>query len=274
MADPDSLPQRPRERASAAADRLPFQRQQMAFAAHIRDPQSAPVPQGIEDRRMAIYRELFFNNLHKLISNTFPVLRKLHSAEQWRALVREFMVRHEAQTPYFLEIPREFLAFLEQDHIAGESDYPFLLELAHYEWAELALSVAPEQDDMRLIDADGDLLEGIPVKSVLAWLLQYRFPVHRISPDFKPEAPAGQPTFLAIWRKPDDELGFMELNPLSARLLAQVESNPQLRSGRELVQELAGEFMPANPDAFLVHGADALREFRQAGIIAGTRRDA
>ncbi|MCI0518299.1 MAG: putative DNA-binding domain-containing protein [Woeseiaceae bacterium] len=273
MAESDSSLPKQQSAGTATADRLPFQQKQIAFAAHIRDPQSVPVPPGIEDRRMAIYRELFFNNLHKLISNTFPVLRKLHNAEDWRGLVREFMIRHEAQTPYFLEIPREFLAFLEHEHVAREKDYPFLLELAHYEWAELALSVSPEQDDMSVIDADGDLLAGVPVKSVLAWLLQYRYPVHRISPTYIPEVPGEQPTFLAIWRKPDDELGFMELNPLSARLLALVESNPKSRNGRELLLGLAVEMRHADPDVFLIHGAGALQELYRAGIIAGTRPD-
>ena len=46
---------------------------QLAFAAHIRDPQNRPAPAGIEDRRMAIYRELFFNNVRDLLGRGFPV---------------------------------------------------------------------------------------------------------------------------------------------------------------------------------------------------------
>ena len=36
---------------------MQFQQVQQAFIAHIKDPQQ-PVPAGIEERRMAIYREL------------------------------------------------------------------------------------------------------------------------------------------------------------------------------------------------------------------------
>ena len=54
-----------------------YQDIQYRFAAHIRDPQHVPAPEGIEDRRMAIYRDLFFNNLKSLLSSTFPVLKKL-----------------------------------------------------------------------------------------------------------------------------------------------------------------------------------------------------
>jgi hypothetical protein len=248
-----------------------FQKKQIAFAAHIRDPEKNPAPAGIEDRRMAIYRELFFNNLHKLISSTFPVLRKLHDKDQWNALIREFMIFHEAQTPYFLEIPQEFLAFLENEHISRDDDYPFLLELAHYEWAELALSISDARDDPDRIDTDGDLLQAVPVKSVLAWSLSYRYPVHRISKSFKPSEPGEQPTFLAIWRKPDDSLGFMELNPVSARLLELIEHNPSNKNGRELLQELATELKYPDPVAFLEHGTDALRELHREGIVPGVQ---
>ena len=48
---------------------------------------------------MAIYRELFFNNLKSLLSNMFPVLTKLHSDQHWRRLVRRFMQHHQAHTP-------------------------------------------------------------------------------------------------------------------------------------------------------------------------------
>ena len=64
-----------------------FQPKQYAFAAHIRDPDNNPPPDGVEDRRMAIYRELFFNNLHNLIGNTFPVIKKLHSRDHFRSMI-------------------------------------------------------------------------------------------------------------------------------------------------------------------------------------------
>ncbi len=67
---------------------LPFQQLQHAFAAHIRDPDSQPAPEGIEDRRMTIYRDLFFNNLVKLLAGTFPVLSKIMGDERWRVLIR------------------------------------------------------------------------------------------------------------------------------------------------------------------------------------------
>ena len=152
------------------ADNPDFQQLQYAFARHIRDPENNPSPVDAEDRRLAIYRDLFFNNLYNLISQTFPVLKKIHTTDKWRSLVRQFMIRHQAQTPYFLEIPQEFLNFLQNEYEIQDDDFPFLIELAHYEWVELALSVSDETNDDAAIDPAGDLLDGIPVKSKLAWL--------------------------------------------------------------------------------------------------------
>ncbi len=251
------------------ADLPDFQRKQYEFAAHIRDPENNTAPAGIEDRRMAIYRNLFFNNLRNLLGSTFPVLKKLSGKERWDQLIREFMARHQAQTPYFLEIPKEFLDFLDHEHNPVEDDFPFLLELAHYEWVELALSVSTDSDDLSNVDQDGDLLEGAPVMSALAWPLAYRYPVHRISETFQPTEPGEQASYLAIYRDAQGDISFMELNAVTAGLLDKISKNEQQKSGRELLIELSDE-INFDPDALLEHGVRALAELRAANILLGT----
>ncbi len=251
------------------ADLPDFQRKQYEFAAHIRDPENNAAPAGIEDRRMAIYRDLFFNNLQSLLGSTFPVLKKLSGKERWAKLIREFMAKHEAQTPYFLEIPKEFLAFLEHEHTPGADDFPFLLELAHYEWVELALSVSTDSDDDAEVDPAGDLLEGVPLLSVLAWPLAYRYPVHRISQSYQPTEPGEQPTYLAIYRNLDNEISFMELNAVTSGLLDKISNNAERKTGRELLIELSKE-IDFDPDVLVEHGANALAELRAADILLGT----
>ncbi len=253
------------------AERPKFQQQQYAFAAHIRDPQNAPAPEGIEDRRMAIYRELFFNNLQSLLSTMFPVLKKLHSDEHWHRLIRGFMQRHQAKTPYFLELPAEFLDFLQNEYEFGADDFPFLVELAHYEYIELALSVSEETNDLDGLDPLGDLLTGIPVKSQLAWVYAYQYPVHRISPDFLPDAPADQPVYLAVYRGADDKVGFLELNAVTAGLLNAIAENDAGSSGDVLLRKLAADINYTDTDAFIAHGLSAMQEMRSLDILIGAR---
>lgn len=253
------------------AERPKFQEQQYAFAAHIRDPQHVPAPEGIEDRRMAIYRELFFNNLRSLLSNMFPVLSKLNGDEKWRRLVRRFMQRHQAQTPYFLQLPAEFLDFLQSEYEPEPDDFPFLAELAHYEYIELALSISEAVNDLEGVDPEGDLLAGVPVKSELAWVFAYQYPVHRISGDFLPDAPAEQAVYLAVYRGTDDKVGFLELNAVTAGLLNAIEANESSHSGETLLRKLAADINYPDVEAFIEHGVSAFREMRSLDILTGAR---
>lgn len=248
-----------------------FKQKLYAFAGHIRDPENVPAPDGIEERRMAVYRELFFNNIRNLLATMFPVIRKLHSDDKWHALIRQFMQRHRAATPYFLQLPQEFLAFLQNEYELQHDDYPFLLELAHYEYVELALSISEDSNDLDGIDPDGDLLQQVPVKSVLAWVYGYQYPVHRIKQDYTPAEPAEQPVFIAVYRRPDDSVGFLELNPVTARLLEAIDSNDGRMTGEALLRALAAEINYADVDALVQHGAAALQDMRQLDILTGTR---
>lgn len=252
------------------AERPEFQQKQYAFAAHIRDPDGVDAPPGVEDRRMAIYRELFFNNLRSLLSNMFPVLKKLHDPEHWQRIIRQFMQRHRAKTPYFLQLPREFLAFLQDEYEARDDDFPFLLELAHYEYIELALSISEQVNDVDELDADGDLLRDTPVKSALAWMYAYEYPVHRINQDFVPAEPGEQPTFLAVYRDAGDKVGFLELNAVTAGLLEALDANDSRQSGESLLRALAHQIQYSDTEALIRHGAEALQQMRQLDIVIGT----
>jgi len=251
-----------------------FQDQQYAFAAHIRDPENVAAPTEIEDRRMGVYRELFFNNLRSLLSNMFPVLKKLHSPADWSAIIRQFMIVHRASTPYFLQLPQEFLAFLQDEYEVQENDFPFLLELAHYEYIELALSISEASNDMHGVDPDADLLAKVPVKSELAWAFAYQYPVHRIDTDFQPEQAGDTPTYLAVYRSSNDKVGFLELNPITAGLLDAIDNNDQNLIGDSLLRKLASQVNYPDVEAFVAHGATAMDEMRQLEILTGARSPA
>ena len=248
--------------------------QQNALAAYIRDPDNVPPPPGIEDRRLKIYRNLFFDNVEGLLSSNFPVLRKLYGAEGWHALIRAFYRDHDCQTPLFTELAREFMRYLDARVDTGidGDDPPWLRELAHYEWIELALQISEARHDEIAHDPDGDLLDGRPLVSPLAWPLVYLWPVHRIGPDYQPDTPPDTPTLLMLRRETDGTVSFHALTPLSFRLLQRLDAEPEL-SGREQLQALAAEAGAADSDALLHEGAAMLALMRAEGTLLGTRQD-
>jgi hypothetical protein len=256
--------------AEPAEHQADFIRQQLAFAAHIRDPETVSGPADVEDRRMAIYRELFYNNVEGFISSGFPVLREISDDETWHRRVRAFFRDHRCQTPYFAEIAAEFVEWLENERGEHPDDPPFIRELAHYEWVELALSVSDADKDLPTVDPNGDLMEGRPVLSPLAWPLAYHYPVHRIGPEYQPDAPGEQPTYLVVNRDRLDEVHFLEINAVTYRLLQLLSEEPA-PTGRAALEQIAEELGHPDPETVIAHGQSLLDDLKARNILLGTR---
>jgi hypothetical protein len=250
-------------------ERPAFQRRQYEFAAHIRDPRGRPAPADVEDRRMAIYRDLFYNNVEGLLSTNFPVLRRVLGDGPWHAMVRDFFARHRSATPLFPELAQELLEYLAEERGEVAGDPPFMLELAHYEWVELALAISDADRGALPADPNGDLMSGVPVASPLAWNLTYRFPVHRIGPDYQPAEPAEQPSHLVVYRDRQDRVNFLEINAVTQRLLELVKEARGL-TGLELVTRIAEELRHPQPEAVIAAGRQVLDDLRRRDIVLGT----
>lgn len=245
--------------------------QQQAFSAHIRDPARHPPPAGIDPRRMQVYRDLFFNNVSRLLAGNFPVIRRI-LGEDWPAMVRRFYSEHGCRTPLFPELPRELLRWIE----ASQGHPPWMPELAHYEWVELALQtsearvddIAHDPLDRPGTDVAAALLAGRPLLSPLAWPLAYAWPVHRIGPDFLPDTPPPEPTLLLLHRGAEGRVTFHAPSPLAWRLLQRLDEVPGL-DGRAQLEALAEE---AGAGADLVaEGTAMLLRWHAQGIVPGVR---
>lgn len=241
-----------------------FQRYQQAFTAHIRDPQANPRPAGVEARRMKIYNDLLYNNVEGFLLACFPVLRRTLGPRKWTRMVRVFFATHRCHTPYFRQIPDEFLQFLQTEWTIPD-EYPgWLVALAHYEWIELVLSVSNRMPD-RAADPAGDLMQGRPLLNPVLANLRYDWPVHRIAPRRKIQ-PAE--TFLLVYRDADDTVRFDEINAFTARLLALLEDGS--RSGRAALDMLAAESRHPDPALIVRAGEALLEDLRQRGAVLGS----
>jgi hypothetical protein len=245
---------------------------QQQFAGHIRDPEHVALRDDVEDRRMNIYRELFYNNIEGFVSNAFPVLRKFYNDVDWHAMVRSFMVQHKAHSPYFLEISQEFLQYFQNQHVMRDCDPSFAIELSHYEWVELALTVADEDTCLDNIDANGDLMQGQPVCSSLAWNLSYQWPVHQLSADSHSgrESTPQQTTHIVVYRDRQDKVRFVVINAVTAVLLNIFDEQPEL-TGQQACEMIAQQMQHPNPEVVIRGGQQALADLQEKGILLGTR---
>jgi hypothetical protein len=223
---------------------------QQQFAARIRQPAEQPLLDGISAERMAVYEALFFNNIEGFINGAFPVLHRLIEANRWQRLVRSFIAEHQARTPYFLQISQEFLAWLQQGYVAEAGDLPFILELAHYEWVELALDVSEAE---------------VPEQgwSPLAWPLAYQWPVQRIGVDYQPTTPPAEPTCLLVWRDAQDKVRFMQLSPFAYQLAARLQAG---EAAEPALLELAQQHGLTADTQYFSNAQNLLDDWQRQGI--------
>ncbi|HKJ71726.1 MAG TPA: putative DNA-binding domain-containing protein [Gammaproteobacteria bacterium] len=250
---------------SPASETPGFFRHQRAFTARLRDPEAEPG----DDRGLAVYRELVFNNLESLLAATFPVLKATLGGDGWEALVRDFLHEHRCRTPLFPELSGELVTYLEGERGARPGDPPFLAELAHYEWVELELSLQdpPEADGLA---AAGDLLEDVPVPSPLARVLSYRFPVHRIGPGYRPGQPPAEATHLVAHGDGEGEVAFLAVSAATACLLRRLDGGAITGAGA--VSEVAADLGLRDPAELLPAGRAILADLRQRGVLLGVRK--
>lgn len=243
-----------------------FQQTQAQFSAHLRNPASNAAPEGIEPRRLKIYQDLFFNNVRGFVEQAFPVLGSIWGEEQFLREVETFWQSHSCESPYFIHISRSFLDYLVNERQAQPDDPAFLLELAHYEWVELDVSVRRHEQLDRPITAEQINDTLVLQLSDLAWPLQYQYPVHQIRADYQPEGPLPHGVFLVVYRDAHGDVQFLEINAVTAKLLEMLQFEPGISFGT-LVLKMA-ELLPQYTEQQLVTSiAAVVGQLAERGIV-------
>lgn len=244
-----------------------FKSLQHAFTQAIRDPEHATLPKGFDPERMEIYQQLFLNNFGSILKSAFPVLVSVLDKALWDDLVKYFLRDYRAKTQLFFKIPQEFLNFLEIQ--TALTLPPYAYELAHYEWMELALELDPAT--LPVVDyTDLDhVLKGIPVLSPCAKTFQYQYPVHTIDREHVPDHTPDMPTFLVIVRRRDDTVKFMQINQVTAHMIALMAGNDTL-TGETILQHLVEAMQHPDPNVVIEGGRTALQALLDQDIVLGS----
>jgi len=238
---------------------LDFQKTQQSFASRIRHNNSAPCPDGIDVERMKVYEECFFNGINELLSNAFPVIYEVLTEFEWHSLIKKFYATHHSQSPLFYEIPQEFLEYLIKSNSLVEK-YPFIIELAHYEWMELTLDLAI--GEISKPDKEIDLDNNKFILSPLAEVIAYNYPVHKIKKNYIPQKKI---VFICIYRNYKYEIKFIELNKLSARILLMLKGNALYIN--DVMQELINNSESGKSKKIIDANIKVIKKLILSGVI-------
>ena len=256
---------------------MPFQTYQQAFTAYIRNPKHAPMPAGVDKKRMKIYAELVLNNMDASVSACFPVSKMVLGKRAWLRLIKQFMRLYAADTPIFREIPAQFLNFLEilsVQHQTAEQDVnlpAFFYSLAHYEWVELSVAINTAQVVYQQTAAPL-LFEAIPVLNPTLMNLSYVYPVHTLSKKRRPRQASTQAVHLLVYRSSGHVVQFVEVNAMTATLIDLL--NKGIYTGHRALQALVHLFPQENASSMMHFGSALLQQLHQQEVIVGVNAQA
>ena len=234
---------------------------QADFGRYLRDPKHEQLPENIIPRRAKVYEELLFNNIRGFINTCFPISKQLLGTVAWTELTRSFFKDWRCHSPRFNDIPKEFLDYLVSD-ISPEIDTPWLIQLAHYEWVELAVDTFDESG----VESKK---QGISVNPSLHNLI-YDWPVHQISPDFLPTEP--KPTFLLVFRNYKDKVSFTEINAATSALVNVFEQGYTIAD--DALIELSSLMRTPFNDGFKAFGLDMINQLIRQEVLVRTNLSA
>lgn len=213
-----------------------FQQQQRQLLHYLRQPHPPQIPAGFTPERLAVYADLLYNKFDESLTACFPVIHRILPPAGWRALLLDFIAEHRCLTPYYRQIPDEFVQYLQRErNHAG--DLPFLAELAHFEWIELQLSIADSEPAAKKSLSGAELLNSVPVFAPVIQLLHYQWPVQDIGPNFLPSIPLETTRPILGFRDCDDRVRFVTLSPATAQLILLLNNG---LTGEQALQAMNG----------------------------------
>jgi hypothetical protein len=166
--------------------------------------------------RLRLYRALVRGALEDPLPDCFPFTHQiLEDAGAWEDCLDAFLASRSIQSPYYRDINPAFVAWLAESGW-GLERWPFLLSLAHFEWAELEVLRWPEAPLPAGL-SDDPAPERRVVFDGAARNLAYGWRVHES--DAEAPVPAEGPALLFCHRDRDLDFRVQEMDgPASACL--------------------------------------------------------
>lgn len=202
---------------------------QQAFTAWLRHPDTATPPADVPAGRLQVYRELLFNNVSGFVEATFPVARALLPETLWSRLCTSFFADHGCHSPIFSDISLHFREYVDSLDWPELHAFPWLRELLHLEWMELAADTA---------EVDNPAAQGLPLRhdlpddetplrlAVPVWPLAYHWPVATWTTDTDPSPLEPAVSAALYWRDAADDTRLLPVEPLTAWLIEQLQAAP------------------------------------------------
>ncbi len=181
-----------------------------------------------ESEALRLYRELVYNRFEDFTKTSFPLFSSF-AGEDLKPLVEEFL-KEDHSSPLLVDLGKDFLEFFERVETHLKERLPFLRELLLYEWSEIEVFKAQDEEV-----ASEFSWKGSYRLSSASRLLRFMYPVHRAQELSAEEILKGKGEhFLLLYRDRNYRVRSQELTPFVYGFLKEIDS------GRSPLEVLEG----------------------------------
>lgn len=196
--------------------------------------EGASLPRGVDPNRVSVYRRLIFSNISETLRRAYPIAAHLLEGERWDFLVESFFSEHKIASPYLWQMPKEFWHFVDEGGFSEEWDLPYLDDLLHFEWLEIAVHMMADGESPPYTDK-GDPMRDRLIVNPDHSIDPFRYPVFKGSSEEWAARPGNY--FLLTYREPIDcTVHYIELSPLCTIIFELLRNAPL--SGSDIVEWL------------------------------------
>jgi hypothetical protein len=220
---------------------------------------------GGDEWRWRRYRRMVRRRLSDTIHHAFPRLEAVLGEEAMAALEDGFFDDRALRSVFIREVPGEFLVWFERGVAGGVVAAPaHAVELARFEWTELAVAYERDEPEVALAALS---MELPAILTRAHRLLALKHAVHLFDAD-EPREPEERPTHLLVYREPEThDVRVLETTPVAHALLG------GLSTGTATLYECIAaaaerERIPVD-QPFLEALAELLADLSERGVVRG-----
>lgn len=207
-------------------------------------------------RRLLTYRALVRFALTDPVPDCFPICQALlDAARQWRPCLDAFLDSRSVRSPYYRHIHPHFVEWLAESGW-GQERWPFLLQLAHFEYLEIEVLRHPDEGPYADLLTEPEAGRHAVFHGT-ARNLAYAYRVHEAT--VESPVPEAAPALLFCYRDGDGDFCQREVGGPESAFLSRCQQG-------EPIAEAAGA---AGLD--LADAQELLEDLRAQGAVLGYR---
>jgi len=209
--------------------------------------------------KQSIYRHLVFDNIHAVICAAMPLTEKHYGEDKFKELVQNFVYNIKIQSPYYRDIPKEFLSFISFKGILNDLSHDELTEFDMAFWSD-ATNIPTHNSDAQLLDAK---LYLNPVIS----LNKYDYPIHKVDNETILEEIKPNVTFRLLYRNLEQNtIHKVLLNEVSYKFLRHAMCDKDLNFSM-ILDKLMDEFKTVDQEKIATQAVGFLKELIDKKIV-------